>query len=80
MRYLGLNKEEIETWLRNIVLLPKKRIIDRLERETRGICIQSVLAKWYCGCLTILLKMELSQGEKKNKNLDETNTYGFEEG
>ena len=31
-RYTGENKEEIETWLRNfIVLIPKKKVIDKLE-------------------------------------------------
>ena len=41
-------------WLRNIiVLIPKKKVIDRLEGQTTGICVQSVVfAKWYCGCLT----------------------------
>ena len=54
MRYKGQNKEDIETWLRNIiVLIPKKKVIDRLDGQTRGICVQSVPAKWYCGCLTI---------------------------
>ena len=46
-RYIGEDKEEIETWLRNIfVLIPKKKVIDRLEGQTRGICVQRVLAKW----------------------------------
>ena len=50
LRYQGLNREEIETWLRNIiVLIPKKRIINKLEGQTRGICVQSVVATWYCG-------------------------------
>ena len=26
-----------------------KEVIERLESETRGICVQSVLAMWYCG-------------------------------
>ena len=53
LRYIGQNKEDIDTWLRNIiVLIPKKKVIDRLEGQTRGICVQSALAKWYCGCLT----------------------------
>ena len=48
-RYIGEDEEEIETWLRNIVvLIPKKKVIDRLEGQTRGICVRSVLAKWYC--------------------------------
>ena len=80
-RYTGENKEEIETWLRNIiVLIPKKKVIDKLEGQTRGICVQSVLAKWYCGCLTILLEMELRNVEKRDKRWDEVHTFGFEEG
>ena len=46
MKYTGENKEDIETWLRNIiVLIPRKKVIDRLEVQTRGVCAQSVLAK-----------------------------------
>ena len=69
-------------WLKNniIVLIPKKKIINKLEGQTRGICVQSVLAKWYCGCLTILLEMELRQVERKKKNWNETHKFGFEEG
>ena len=62
-----------------IVLVPKKKVIDRLEGQTRCICVQSVLAKWYCGCLTILLEMELRNVGKKDKSWDETHTSGFEE-
>ena len=32
MKYLGRNEEEFETWLRNIiVLIPKKKVITKLE-------------------------------------------------
>ena len=75
MRYTGENQEEIETWLRNIiVLIPKKKVLDRLEGHTRGFCVQSVLAKWYCECLTILLEMELTIVCKKRQELGR-NTY-----
>ena len=68
MRYLARNKEEIETWLRNtIVLIPEKKTMNRLEGQTRGICVQSVLAKWYCGCPSILLEMELREVEKETR-------------
>ena len=68
MWFIGRNNEGIETWLRNIIILiPKKTTIDRLEGQTRGICAQSVLAKWYCGCLTILLEMELRNVEKRDE-------------
>ena len=41
------NAFDLETCLRNIIVLkPKKKMIDRLEGQTRGICVQSVLAKW----------------------------------
>ena len=58
----------------------KKRAIERLEEQTRGICVQSVLAKWYCGCLTILHEMELKNVEKRDKSWEEVHTFGFEEG
>ena len=50
LRYKGQNKEDIVTCVRNIiVLIPKKQVIERLEGQTRGICVQSVLAKWRQG-------------------------------
>ena len=41
-----------------------------------------VLAKWYCGCLTILLAMELRKFEKRerDKKWCDMHTFGFEEG
>ena len=41
IRYKGQNKEDVE--------------FDRLVGQTRGICVLSVLAKWYCGCLSIFV-------------------------
>ena len=80
-RRYTVEDEEIETWLRNIiVLIPKKKVIDRLEGQTRGIFVQSVLAKCYCGCLTILLEMEWRNAEKRDKSWEEAHTFGFEEG
>ena len=61
MRYLWQNKEKFETWLSNIIVLIPKKKMNRLEGQTGGICVQSVLAKWYCGCLSILLEMELRE-------------------
>ena len=81
MRYLGQNKEEIEAWLRNtIVLIPKKKTMTRLEGHTRGICVQSVLAKWYCGYLCILLEMELREVVKGDKTWEDIHIFRFEEG
>ena len=80
MRFAGEHKEDIETWLRNIIVLILKNVIERLEGQTRGICVQCVLAKWYCGCLTILLEMELRTVGDKHKSWDEIHTFGFEEG
>ena len=61
--FCNLSKEhsnvDIETWLSNIVLVPKKKVIDRQEGQTRDNFVQSVLAKWYCGCLTILMETEM---------------------
>ena len=42
--------------------------------------MQSVLTKWYCGCLTILLEMELRNVEKRDKSWRNIHTFGFEEG
>ena len=76
MRYKIQNKEDIETWLRNIiVLIPKKNVVDRLEGQTRGICVQSALAKCYCGCLTILLEMELRNVERRDKSWSCIHTF-----
>ena len=48
-RYTGEDKEKIETWLRNIIVLFRKKMVyDRFEGQTRGICVHSVLARWYC--------------------------------
>ena len=81
MRYKGQNKEDIETWLRNIVvLIRKKKVIDRLEGQTREICVQSVLAKWCCGCLTIFLEMEIRNVEKRDKSCGGIHIFAFEEG
>ena len=41
-RYKGPNKEDIETWLRNIiVLIPKQKVVGRFEGQTSGICVQT---------------------------------------
>ena len=59
-KYMGHDTGEIETWLRNIiVLLPKIRTTITLQGQTRGICMQSTLDKWYCDCLALLLNMSL---------------------
>ena len=79
--YLVQNKEEIEAWLRNIiVLIPKKRTMNRFGWQTRGICVQSVVAKWYCGCLSILLEIELREVCKRDKSWENIHTIGLEEG
>ena len=75
------NKEDIETWLRNIiVLIPEKKVIERLEGQTRGICVQSVLAKWYCGCLPILMEMEMKNVGRRDNGWENLHTFGFVEG
>ena len=38
MRYIGENKEDIEMWLKNIIVLIPKKVIDKLEVQTRSIC------------------------------------------
>ena len=58
---MGHETGEIETWLRNIiVLLPKIRTPITLQGQTRAICMQSTLDKWYYGCLAQLLNMSLN--------------------
>ena len=39
------NKENIDSWLKYVVLIPKLVGVERLEGEARDICVQSVLAK-----------------------------------
>ena len=54
LRYKGQNKEDLETWLRNItVLIPKEQVIARLEGQTRGafVCRMS----WQSGTVDVLL-------------------------
>ena len=81
MRFNGKNKEDIEMWLTNcIVLIPKKKVIDKLEEQTRGMCVQSVLAEWYCGCLTILMQMDIRSIGRRDKGWECTHTFVFEEG
>ena len=81
LRDEGQSTEDTETWLRNnIVLIPKKQVIDRLGSQTRGIGVQSVLAKWYCGCLTILMEMEKRNVGGRDKVWENLDTFGFEEG
>ena len=49
LRSAGESKVDIETWLRDIIaLILQKDVIERVEDQTRGICVQSDLAKWYC--------------------------------
>ena len=54
-------------------------MIERLECQTRT-CVQSVLAKWYCECLRILMKIEMRKKGRKNKGEKNVHTFGFEEG
>ena len=42
--------------------------------------MQSVLAKWYCGCFSILLEMELRELERRHESCDDFHIFGFEEG
>ena len=64
---------EVETWIKDIiVLILEKRAIEKLEGQTRGMCIQSLLAQWYCGCLRRTYKM--------NERVQNVHTFGFEEG
>ena len=73
MKYKGHNKEDIETWLRSIiVLIPKKNVIERLEDQTRGICVQSVLA--------MLMEMEMMNVGRRDKEWENVHTFGYEEG
>ena len=80
LRYEGQNKEDIETWLRNIIVLIPKKMIVRLEGQTRCMCVQSVLAKWYCGSLTILMELEMRNVGRKNRCWENIHTFGVEEG
>ena len=42
--------------------------------------MQSVLAKWYCGCLTILLDIKMRNMGRSDKSWKCVHTFGFEEG
>ena len=45
-RFVGYDRGDTGTLIRNVIVL-------KLDGQTRGICIQSVLAKWCCRCLII---------------------------
>ena len=63
LRYIGQNKEWTEVhWSKQ---RGRKNMV---EKRHRGICVQSVLAKWYCGCLTILLQIEMRSVEGRDKS------------
>ena len=62
------------------MLLPQRKTIKQEEGQSRGICIQSVLAKWCCRWLTILMEMELRNVDKKNDEIQRIHTLGYEEG
>ena len=53
---------------------------EKSEGRSRGICIQRVLAKWYCGCSTILLDIELRNVQKAHGSWRRIHIFGFEEG
>ena len=42
--------------------------------------MQSALVKWYCGCLTILLELEMRRIGKREKVSECILTFGSEEG
>ena len=50
-----------------IVLLPKKVGIEGLEGQTRGICLQRLMAKRCCGRLTMLLGIEMENVQRDRK-------------
>ena len=54
--------------------------MERPERQTGGICEQSVLARRCCGCLTILMEIEMMNIGRKNKGCENVPYFGFEEG
>ena len=60
-------------------LIPKKMIIDRQEGQTKGICVLTVLALWYCGYLTNPFETELRMWKKSVKSWGCIHTFGFEE-
>ena len=81
MRYLAQNSEEVETWLKNtIVLISKKKTMNRLEdREEESMC----RVCWPNGIVdapSILLEMELGEVEKRDKSWRDIRIFGFTEG
>ena len=62
------------------MLLPQRKTIKQEEGQSRGICIQSVLAKWCCRWLTILMDMELRNVDKINDEIQRIHTLGYKEG
>ena len=84
-KYMGHDTGKLKRGWRNIiVLLPKIRTTITLQGQTRWICIQSTLDKWYCGCLALLLNMSLNapcisdvgiqDGREEGQSADEIST------
>ena len=65
---LGCNKQNFESWLDNVLVLTSRKvgIFWKLEGQTRGSCILSVLAKLYCGCLTIMLDIDMKNTQRND--------------
>ena len=81
MRYFGLNKEEIETWLKNIIVLfPKKKIINKLEEQTRENLRSECLGQVVLWMFHHLVGDGVETSWKEEKELEQTHTFGFEEG
>ena len=55
-RFRSHDPTPIASWSHNLlVLLPKTPALKELETQTRGITLQSVVAKWYLGALIVLI-------------------------
>ena len=73
----------VESCLENIIIslaTQATTLVTGLQWQTRGICIQSVLAKWYCGCLANFSQRSIASACLNSRGLANICTSGYEEG
>ena len=48
--------------------------------KARGVCVKSVVAMWYCGCLTMLVDIEIRNIQRNRGCWNKNHTLDFENG
>ena len=71
-RYIGVDIQLVDSWPKHIIILLSKHAtrVRHLQGQTRGICVPSTLAKWYCGCLCNMLQSRFSTNCWRNCGIE----------